>query len=134
MLNKLKKEIRLTHGNFIDLKSSVETNQKNTSLQKNILSYNLYDRKNNIHSIGGTYSKYYKIKLTNKKYEDNFDNSLAGVEYKFTSAQKDAKPQYWSRARVEVDKKSNQYFQFGMGLTSSKERKFRSGEFNLFPV
>jgi hypothetical protein len=134
ILNKLKKEIRLTEGNFIDLKSSVETNQSATSIQKNILSYNLYDKKKNLHSIGATYSKYYKLNLTTKNYEDNFDNSLAGVEYKYTTAQKDVKPQYWSRARVEVDKKSSQYFQFGMGLTSSKERKFRSAEFNLFPA
>ena len=46
VMKKLIKQNRLAKGNFIDVKSSLETNQKNTSIQKNILSYNFYDKKN----------------------------------------------------------------------------------------
>lgn len=134
VLKKLMKDIRLAKGNFIDFNSSLETNQENPSFQRNLISYNMYNKKGFIHGIGVSYSKYFELRTTNKAYEDNVDNNTIGLDYKITSPIKENKPQYWSRARVEVDKKSNSYYQFGAGISSSKERNFKSAEFNLFPV
>jgi hypothetical protein len=134
VLKKLIKDIRLAKGNFIDFNSYLETNQQNPSFQRNLISYNMYDKKGFIHGIGVSYSKYYELETTKKAYEDNVDNNTMGLEYKITSPIKENKPQYWSRARVEVDKKSNSYYQFGAGISSSRERNFKSAEFNLFPV
>jgi hypothetical protein len=134
VLKKLIKDIRLAKGNFIDFNSCLETNQENPSFQRNLISYNMYDKKGFMHGIGVSYSKYYELETTKKVYEDNVDNNTMGLEYKITSPIKENKPQYWSRARVEVDKKSNSYYQFGAGISSSRERNFKSAEFNLFPV
>ena len=134
VLKTLIKEDRLKRGNYINLVSSLETNQSNTAIQKNELSYNRFDKKGNIHSIGGSYNKYLKQDLKDLNYQNNYDNALAGIQYKFTTAPKEGKAQYWTRARVELDKATKAYYQFGLGLTSSKEKRFRSAEFNLFPV
>ena len=134
VMKSLVKEDRLKKGNYVNLLSSLETNQSNTAIQKNALSYNFFDKKRNMHTVGPTFTKYYKQELIEQYYADNFDNSLAGVEYKFTTPEIDGKNQYWSRARVEVDKATKAFYQFGIGFTSSKEKRFRSAEFNLFPV
>jgi hypothetical protein len=134
VLKSLVKDNRLKKGNYINLLSSLETNQSDNAIQKNELSYNFYDKKGNTHSIAGTYNKYYKQELVGLNYDNNFDNSLMGIQYKYTTAEREGKPQYWSRARVELNKASKGYYQFGIGLTSSKEKRFRSAELNLFPV
>jgi hypothetical protein len=134
VLKKLTKDIRLAIGDFIDFKTYLETNQKNPAFQRNDISYNLYDKKGFLHGIGFNYSKYYELNITKKEYIDNADNYTMGLEYKITSPLKENKPQYWSRARLELDKVNNQYYQFGIGLTRSKEKNFRSAAFNLFPV
>lgn len=134
VLKKLTKDIRLAKGNFIELDSHLETNQKNTSFQRNLISYNRYDRKGFIHGIGISYSKYYELETTQKLYVDNVYNYTVGIQYKITSPVRENKPQFWSRARVEVDKNSHQYYQFGAGISSSKERNFKSAEFNVAPT
>ncbi|WP_309641541.1 DUF2194 domain-containing protein [Flavobacterium sp.] len=134
VLKKLTKDIRLAVGDFIDFKTYLETNQKNPAFQRNQISYNLYDKKGYLHSIGGNYSKYYDIDLTEKAYKDNIDNYVMGLEYKITTPLKENKPQYWSRARIEIDNVANPYYQFGVGLSRSKDKNFRSAAFNMFPV
>ncbi len=134
VLAKLSKDIRLAIGDFIDLNSYLETNQKNPAFQRNLISYNHFSKKGMLHSFGLTYSKYYKLEVTKKEYKDNVDNYTMGLEYKINTPLKENKPQYWSRARVEVDKASNPYYQFGAGMTRSKEKNFRSATLNLFPV
>lgn len=134
VLKKLTKEIRLAQGNFIDFKTSLETNQKNPQIQKNVLSYNFFDRKNRIHSIGLAYAKYYKLDFKDLIYEDNYDNYLMGLEYKFTTAQVESKPQYWARGRFEIDKHARGYPQGSIGFTHAKEKRYRSAELSAMPV
>lgn len=134
VLQKLMKQIRLAQGNFIELTSYVETNQQYPAFQRNLLSYNIYDKKGFIHGLGVSFNQYYELEVTTKKYDDNFDNNTMGVEYKITSPLKENKAQYWSRARVELDKQSNTYFQFGAGISKGKERGFKSAELNIVPV
>jgi len=131
--NALIKEDRKKYGNYVNLLSSLETNQKNNAIQKNQLSYNRFDKKYRLHSASVTYSKYYKQAFV-ENFGDNYDNDLMGVEYKVTTAEREGKPQYWTRARVELDKKTKAYYQFGIGFSSAKEKRYRSGELNLFPV
>jgi hypothetical protein len=133
VLQLLIKENRLSKGDFVAILSSLETNQKNNAIQKNLMSYNHFDQNSNLHTISGTYNKYYKQKL-NKEYENNFDNHLFGLQYQFTSPEISEKPKYWSRVRVELDKFKKGYYEFGVGYNESKNKKFKSAEFNLFPV
>lgn len=133
VMKSLVKEYRLTKGNFIDFNSSLETNQRVNSVFKNLFSYNFYDKKENLHSIAATRSKYYKL-VIDANYQSNYENSLIGLDYKYTTAQVDGKPQYWSRARLEANEAAKAYYQFGLGYSAGKEKSFRSAEINLFPV
>lgn len=134
VLKKLIKESRIAKGDFIDLNSSTQTNQNDPTTFKNLLSYNFYNKKGSLHGLSVSYDKYYKLELNNKKYDANEDNSTMGLQYKYTSPVIDEKPQYWSSARVEVDKKTNPYYEFGAGINYAKNKNYKSAEFNLSPV
>jgi hypothetical protein len=133
IINELIREDRLENGNFIQTSSAVESNQKEPAIFKNILSYNIFDKKHNIHSIGVTYDRFYEIKIP-KKYDYNFDNSLTGLQYKFTTADRYNKTKYWTLGRLQMDEKFKPYYKFGLGLNHGKEKTFRSTELMFFPV
>ena len=136
ILKSLVKENRLARGNYIDLDSYFETNQDDPSIFKNRASYNFYDKKGNIHSMGVTYSQYYKLEARDySKY--NVNNSLKGLEYKFQNATNpdvDGKIQYWGRARFEMDDNAKGYYEAGVGVSRFKNKMFSSAEFNIMPV
>ncbi|SCY09705.1 hypothetical protein SAMN02927903_00748 [Flavobacterium caeni] len=136
VLKQLAKENRLARGNYVDLDSYYETNQDDPSIFKNRVSYNFYDKKSNIHSIGLTYSQYYKLEARQySKY--NEDNSLKGIEYKFQNAidpDVEGKIQYWGRARFELDDHAKGYYEAGLGANRFKNKMFSSAEFQIMPV
>jgi hypothetical protein len=127
------KKQRLERGDVIDALSSVETNREYVSVQKNLLTYTHKDKKNNFHSFSTAYTQFFTLP-TNKVYSDNYYVSLMGLQYRFATAIKDLKPQYWYKGRVEVDRKANPYVQAGVGYNLSKPSGFRSAELNLLPV
>ena len=127
------KKQRLERGDVIDALSSVETNREYVSVQKNLLTYTHKDKKNNFHSFSTAYTQFFALPNT-KVYPDNYYVSLMGLQYKFATALKDLKPQYWYKGRVEVDRKANPYVQAGVGYNLSKPNGFRSAELNLLPV
>ncbi len=133
VMNSLIKEDRKKYGSYVNLLSSLETNQKNNAVQKNQLSYNRFDKNYRLHSVSANYTKLYRLPFV-ENFGDNYPNDLMGLEYKITTAEREGKPQYWARARAEVDKKSKFYYQAGVGFSSAKEKRYRSGELNLFPV
>ncbi|MFT3796275.1 DUF2194 domain-containing protein [Flavobacterium sp.] len=137
ILKTLVKQDRLTRGDFLDLDSSIETNQADPQMFKNRISYNHYDKKGNIHSLGLTYSQYYKLDIIRDNYKSNKDNSLKGLEYKFQNYDNpdvEGRIQYWSRARFEMDNNAKPYYQFGLGASRAKNKHYSSAEFNIFPV
>jgi hypothetical protein len=129
----LNKKRRLEKGDVLDLLSSVETNREKISVQKNLLSYTHKDQKNNFHSFSAAYSQFFSLP-NNKIYSDNYYVSLLGLQYKYTTAVLDLKPQYWYRGRIEVDRKANPYVQAGVGYSKAKGNNYRSAELNLMPV
>lgn len=129
----LNKKRRLEKGDVLDLLSSAETNREKISVQKNLLSYTHKDQKNNFHSFSAAYSQFFALP-TNKVYADNYYVSLLGLQYKYTTAALDLKPQYWYRGRIEVDRKANPYVQAGVGYSKAKGNNYRSTELNLMPV
>ena len=136
ILKQLVKEYRLARGNFIDVNSYYETNQDDPSVFKNRASYNFYDKKGNVHSAGLTYSQYYKLDGA-RNFPGNVSNSLKGLEYKFQNAVNpdvDGKIQYWGRARFEMDDNAKGFYEFGMGASRTKNKRFTSAEFNMMPV
>ncbi|HMI08070.1 MAG TPA: DUF2194 domain-containing protein, partial [Flavobacterium sp.] len=136
VMKAIMKEDRLLRGNYVDLESSLETNQDDPALFKNKGSYNFRDKKGNIHSVGITYSKYYKQEIK-ENFPYNTDNSLKGLEYKFQNAVNpdlEGKIQYWTRARFEFDDQNKMFYQFGAGASRARNKKFSSAELNIAPV
>lgn len=133
IMKTLVKEYRLTKGDFVDFNSLLQTNQNVNSFFNNIFSYNFYDKKENLNSIGVSRTKFYKI-VTDKNYPSNYENTLVGLEYKYKTAKIEGKPQYWSRGRIEANESAKMYYQFGLGYSAAKEKSFRSAELNLLPV
>lgn len=132
--NNLIKAHRREFGNFIAFNSALESNKKDPSAFKNILSYNLYDNNKNLHSIGTTFSKMYKIEYQINDEADNITHTLYGIQYQFNNAKKEEKLQYWSKIRAEYSDSEKMYYQFGVGANFSKNKKYRSAEFKIFPA
>lgn len=136
ILKSLAKENRLARGNFLDLDSYFETNQSDPSIFKNRASYNLRDKKGNIHSMGLTYSQYYKLESRGVS-EYNKNNSLKGFEYKYQRAEDpdvEGKLLYWGRARVELDDRTKGYYEAGIGASRAKNKMYTSAEASIMPV
>ena len=93
-LDKILKNRRKEFGNYLNLVSGLETNQEKNSAQKNILSYNVFDKKMNLHSIGATFDRMYKLDFDLNDPNDNITHELVGLEYKFTRAQVENKINY----------------------------------------
>ncbi|HLA56114.1 MAG TPA: DUF2194 domain-containing protein [Flavobacterium sp.] len=133
--DKLTKTYRKERGNFIAFNSQTETNKNDPSSFKNVLSYNFYDKKQNLHSIAATYSTMYKVNLEVKPKDlDNVTHAIGGIQYQFNNAKVDDKWQYWTRARVEYSDYQRFFYQFGAGINLSKEKNYKSVEFKIFPT
>jgi hypothetical protein len=124
---------RIENGNFIAFNSSLESNKKDPSAFKNTVSYNLYDKKKNLHSLGATFSKMYKLDFEILD-DDNVTHTVYGLQYQFNNPKKDEKLQYWSRIRGEYSDFGKYYFQFGAGANFSKNKRYTSAEFKIFPT
>lgn len=133
-LEKILKNKRKEFGNYLNLVSGLETNQEKNSAVKNILSYNIFDKRMNLHSIGATYSRMYKLDFDLNDPNDNVTHDLAGLEYKFTRAQVENKINYWSSARVEYSNQSSVFFQFKAGINLSKLKNYKSIELKVAPA
>lgn len=133
-LAKIQKNNRKEFGNYLNLESGLETNQENNSAVRNELSYNVYDKKRNLHSIGATFSKMYKLEFDINDANDNVTHDLFGLDYKFTRAKSDNKINYWSGARIEFSNQNSLFFQFNAGLNLSKLKNYKSLELKIAPA
>lgn len=133
VLEKLTKTWRLDRGDFVAYKNTTETNQNDPQAFKNVVSYNHYDKKGNLHSYAATYSTMYKVNL-NVKDRDNITHAVGGLEYQFTSPKEAEYFHYFGRGRVEYSDFHRFYGQFAMGANVSRPKSYQSAEFKIFPV
>lgn len=133
VLESLIKTERKEYGDYIKLDSELQTNREDPSAFKNVLSYNFYDKKLNLHSIGATYAKMYDIKGF-KDLKDNILHNLYGIQYQFNLANRPEKLNYWARSRVEYSDNGAVFFHYGMGATLSSQTTFNSAEFKIYPA
>jgi hypothetical protein len=75
----------------------------------------------------------YKVDVKVKD-PDNVTHAIGGVQYQFTSPEKDRNFHYWGRGRVEYSDFKKWYGQFGAGANYTKNKNYKSVEFNVFPV
>ena len=131
--NQLIKTNRIENGNFVTFNTFLESNKQDASAFKNILSYNRFDAKKNLHSLGFTFSKMYKINydIVDK---DNVTHTLYGLQYQFKNPKSYDKLQYWSRIRGEYSDLDKLFFQFGLGVNFSVNKRYTSAEFKIFPA
>ena len=129
------KTARKEEGNFITFKNTTESNKNNPSAFKNVLAYNFYDRRKNLHGIAATYSTMYKINLVIKGGDlDNVTHAIGGMQYQFNNPKSYEKLQYWARARAEYSDYQRWFYQFGMGANISRNKNYKSAEFKIFPA
>lgn len=133
-LERLLKKERKEFGNFLNYNSGLTTNREQNATVKNILSYNFYDKKKNLHTIGNTFSKMYKLDFDISDKKDNITHDLYGFEYGFARAKKEGKINYYSSTRLEYSNKDVFFFQFKAGLNHSKLKNYKSLEFNMAPA
>lgn len=134
VLKKVIETSRMEYGNFVNYNSEMESNRKNLSSYKNILSYNMYDKKKNLHGIGFTYSSMYKLRNDLPDYQDNRTHNIFGLQYQFNNPKTPEKIQYWSNFRYEYSDFKKSFFQFGAGVNYSKNKSYSSSEFKIAPV
>lgn len=123
---------RKQFGNFIEVKSSLESNRTDASALKNEISYNYHDKRKNLHSFATTFSKMYKVNFDIDD-PDNTTHTIYGLQYQFNNPENFEKLQYWSRIRGEYSDFGKYYVQFGIGGNYAKNKKFTSVELNVFP-
>lgn len=132
MRKNIYKNIRQEEGNSISLNSFTINDRLVPTTFSNILSYNFFDKKRNIHSISATQSSMYPIPLFPED-DENKRHDLVGFEYRFKN--QTAKPvRYFLSTRVERDNFEEFYFHAGAGLNFSKANQFSSFQFDFFPV
>ena len=126
------KSIRMDEGNSVSTSSFIINDKLEPNTLSNILSYNIYDEKFNVHSFSGTQSIMYPINF-NLPNPDNLRRELFGFEYRFKRASS-KKFGVNGRARIERDNVSNIYYQLGAGVSLIGEKSFNSFALGLFPV
>src|SRR5690606_35052181 len=132
MLAKLTKQYRKERGDFIAFNSSGEANKQDPKGWQNILSYNHYDQKGNLHSFAATYSTMYRA--ADIKDVDNVTHAVGGMQYKFSSPKDSEKFNYWGRGRIEYSDFKKFYGQFGAGINFTRNKNYKSAEFNIYPA
>jgi hypothetical protein len=133
MLAKLTKGYRKDKGDFVAFNTAAETNRNDPSAFKNILSYNHYDRKGNLHGFAATYSTMYKVDVKIKD-RDNVTHAIGGLQYQFNSPKESESFHYWGRLRAEYSDFHKFYGQFGAGINFTKNKNYKSAELKIFPM
>ena len=133
VLEKIVKVERKQYGSFLNLDSELQTNRETPSAFKNVFSYNFFDKKLNLHSIGFTYGQMFDIEDF-KDIEDNVLHNLYGLQYQFNLVNRPEKMNYWARSRVEYSDRGKVFFHYGMGANISTEASFNSAEFKIYPA
>jgi len=134
VLQKVIKTDRLEYGNFINYTTELESNRKDLSSYKNVLSYNMYDKKKNLHGVAITYSSMYRLENDLPDYTDNRTHNVFGLQYQFNNPKAYEKLQYWSNFRYEYSHFKKSFIQFGAGANYSKNKSYSSAEFRIAPV
>lgn len=125
--------IRLQEGNSVSGNTEAIYDATSPISLANVLSYNLYDKKFNVHSLSVTQSVMSPIR-TGRPRNNNNSYSLFGFMYGYKNTSKE-ELQYWANGGLEKDVESQDlFYKIGAGLISNKERNFTSFEANFFPV
>ncbi len=133
VLEKLTKNYRKERGDFIAFNSETETNRTDPSAFKNVLSYNTYDKKGNLHSFAATYSTMYKVNIKVKD-NDNVTHAIGGLQYQFNSPKDAEHFHYWYKGRAEYSDFHKFYGQIGGGANYVFDKNYNSLELRVFPT
>lgn len=133
----VKKELiktnRLENGDFVAYNTSLESNRQYLSAFKNVFSYNFYNEKGFLNSLGLTYSQMFSLKYPVED-PDNVTHNVYGLQYQLTSPKTDEKWKYWTRVRGEYSNQEKYYVHFGAGANFSKDKRFTNTELKIFPM
>lgn len=123
---------RREKGNSVSTNSYAINDVFEPSTLSNVLSFNIYDKKSNVHSFSGTQSFMYGLNFTSEN-NVNTKRDLIGFEYRFKKADS-LRFGYSARARLERDNESRTYYQLGVGATFKGVKRLNLLGMEHFPV
>lgn len=128
----ISKYLRIEQGNSVSTNSYAINDRLSPNSIANMVSFNMYDKKLNVHSFSGTQSTMFPLNFT---YENNVNKKLdlLGFEYRFKTNEA-KKLRYSGRVRLEQDNEQQKYYQFGLGINWKKEKRGHTFEIEHFPV
>jgi len=123
---------RREQGNSVSTNSYAINDLSSSSNFANVVSFNIYDKKWNVHSFSGTQSFVYKLNFTSEN-NVNTKRELYGFEYRFKKVDT-AKFGYSARLRLERDNEDQTYYQLGVGARINGDKVYNLFGLEHFPV
>jgi len=123
---------RREKGNSVSTNSFTINDVLEPSTLSNVVSFNIYDKRLNVHSFSGTQSFMYGLNFTSEN-NVNTKRDLIGFEYRFKKADT-LRFGYSARARLERDNESRTYYQIGIGASFKGEKRINLLGLDHFPV
>ncbi len=124
--------VRREKGNSVSTNSYAINDVFEPSTLSNVVSFNIYDKRLNVHSFSGTQSSMYSLSFTSEN-NVNTRRDLIGFEYRFKKMDS-LKFGYSARARLERDNESRTYYQLGIGANLKGEKRLNMVGLEYFPV
>lgn len=137
--NKILENRRLAYGNFIEGNSSISTFVKDKINFKNQVSYTLFDSLKNTHTILFSQEELYPVKDSQFAIvdKDNINKKVYGLNYLYRRIKRETnnnKIILSSAVGLEVDNKSDLYYNIKAGLSKETSSSSNSVEINYLPV
>ncbi len=124
--------LRMEEGNSVSTNTMAINDQLDPNTISNSISYSIYDKDFNVHSFSGTQSFMYPINFIQED-DTNGMRTLYGIEYRFKQPAS-KKAAFQGRARLERDVQGEVYYQIGVGVNLSGEKRYNSVVLEHFPV
>ncbi len=132
----IKDKLKKMYGDYAETKSTLETFVKDKTSFQNLVSYNDFDKKKNLHSYSISHKDLFGFNINELGVNENQSNTVYGIHYKFKKKPNKLKKDfsYYYGAGLEYDENSKLFYNAKLGYTISPKRGTFSLEANYKPV
>ncbi len=130
---KLSKQLRLNHGNTLEVNSNVLADQLDPTFLSSNLIYSFYSKKDHLYRFGLTQSRAYPINV-NFTDPSNINHELLGIAYGFRSRERPEKITYKLGGEFNYENNGNVFYFFNSGISLAKENSFTAVDLLHTPV
>ena len=132
-LYKIKKELRYTENNSIELNTNYVEDNFDQSVWTSDATFNLKTEKGRQHSFSIRYSEVSDLVL-NEFDPLNVGHQLYGLRYSYQTAMRPAKPLFSVGGGLQQDNFNQMFYDFQAAISLSKENVFKSLSLDFAPV